>query len=72
MVVDAVIAIGGDDRLNLIGIKKVNAYACIASVVILHCLIVGISCNNWHFFINSLGMHVFLKLCRFECDVKHC
>lgn len=27
MVVDAVIAIGDDDRLNMIGIKKVNAYA---------------------------------------------
>ena len=27
MVVDAVIAIGNDDRLNMIGIKKVNLYA---------------------------------------------
>lgn len=29
MVVDAVMAIGNDDRLNLIGIKKVKKYICV-------------------------------------------
>jgi chaperonin GroEL (HSP60 family) len=42
MVVDAVIAIGNDDRLNMIGIKKVNVYAFIAFLPMFCCLILQV------------------------------
>jgi chaperonin GroEL (HSP60 family) len=42
MVVDSVIAIGNDDRLNMIGIKKVNAYAFIAFLPMFCCRILQV------------------------------
>ena len=33
MVVDAVITIGREDRLNMIGIKKVYAWFCLLTII---------------------------------------
>ena len=53
MVVDAVIAIGNDDRLNMIGIKKVNVYAFIVFLPMFSVLILQVVFLVIGSFINS-------------------